>query len=90
MRDFACKIRRISIKIIWFLLFIVLTAVAVAGYIVWDNAKDAIEAADQSFGILWLFSDVSREDASMYKNIGLAAMVIGGGSALIAFVKVIK
>ena len=52
--------------------------IGVAGFSLFQSANNTIMQGHRFWGMGWFFSNMSQSDANMYRNSGIAGMVIGG------------
>jgi hypothetical protein len=49
-----------------------------AGFSLFESANNTLSQGNRLWGMGWFFSSMTQSDAEMYRNGGIAAMVIGG------------
>ena len=52
--------------------------IGVAGFSLFQSANNTIMLGNRLWGMGWFFSNMSQSNANMYRNGGIAGMVIGG------------
>jgi hypothetical protein len=52
--------------------------IGVAGFSLFQSANNTIMQGNRLWGMGWFFSNMSQSNADMYRNGGIAGMVIGG------------
>ena len=52
--------------------------IGVAGFSLFQSANSTILQGNRIWGMGWFFSNMSQSNADMYRNSGIAGMVIGG------------
>ena len=52
--------------------------IGVAGFSLFQSANSTISMGNRMWGMGWFFSNMSQSNAEMYRNWGIAGMVIGG------------
>ena len=52
--------------------------IGVAGFSLFQSANNTIMQGNRLWGMGWFFSNMSQRNANMYRNGGIAGMVIGG------------
>ena len=52
--------------------------IGVAVFILFHSANNTIAQGHRFWGIGWFFSNMSQSNANMYRNSGIAVLVIGG------------
>ena len=50
----------------------------VAGFSLFQSANSTIARGNRMWGMGWFFSNMSQSNADMYRNFGIAGMVLGG------------
>jgi hypothetical protein len=52
--------------------------IGVAGFSLFQSASSTIAQGNRMWGMGWFFSNMSQSSAVMYRNWGIAGMVVGG------------
>jgi len=60
--------------------------IGVAGFSLLQSANSTISQGNRMWGMGWMFSNMSQSNAVMYRNYGIAAMVLGGIVLIIGLV----
>ena len=70
--------RRPKMKTLGVALIAILGAViGIASFSLFQSANSAIAKGDRLWGLGWAFSDISQSNAVMYRNFGIAGIIVG-------------